>query len=165
MAVQLSCVWIIASSVQVCYHPRQCGEDGWRQQFAAWCPVVADGVIWHFLHLKHSFWQCKDIETLLLCLTGLWWENTGDNQWGFQFVVSVGRVKLIYLQDFYYMMPYLFKCRFQDPSAVGIEAWVGRQTWFSQSISTSFNCQRYINHYHQVSELSDNSISINLAVE
>ena len=37
-----------------------------------------------FLHLKHSFWQCRDIETLPLCLTGLWWENTGDNQWGFQ---------------------------------------------------------------------------------
>ena len=68
----------------MCYHPRQCGEDWWRQQFEAWCPVVADGVIWHFLHLKHSFWQCRDIETLPLCLTGLWWENTGDNQWGFQ---------------------------------------------------------------------------------
>ena len=92
-AVQLSCVWIIASSVQVCYHPRQCGEDWWRQQFEAWCPVVADGVIWHFLHLKHSFWQCKDIETLPLCLTGLWWENTGDNQWGFQFVSWFTRIK------------------------------------------------------------------------
>ena len=80
VAVQLSCVCII-SSVQVCYHPRQCGED-WRQLECfqdAWCLDVADGVIWRFLHLNHSFWRCKDIETLPLCLTEPavrkhWWQ-------------------------------------------------------------------------------------------
>ena len=60
----------------------------WRRLMAAAVRSVMPGSSrWShltFLHLKHSFGRCKDIETLPLCLTGLWWENTGDNQWGFQ---------------------------------------------------------------------------------
>ena len=88
----------------------------------------------------------KDIETLLLCLTGLWWENTGDNQWRFQLRVYWFTIQF----KWNVMMPCIFKCGFQDPSAVGIKAWVGRQTSVSQSalhsivsttISININCQ------------------------